>query len=44
MDSNKRTLLEKETYRNYMLLMFRNGLKEIWTDQYRNIKIGRAHV
>ena len=35
MDSNKRSLLEKETYRNYMLLLFRNGLKEIWTDQYR---------
>ena len=35
MDSRKRNLLEKETYRNNMLLMFRNGLREIWTDQYR---------
>ena len=35
MDSRKRNLLEKETYRNNMLLMFRNGLREIWTDQYQ---------
>ncbi len=35
MNSNKRSLLEKETYRNYMLLMFRYGLREIWTDQHR---------
>lgn len=35
MNSNKRSLLEKETYRNYMLLMFRYGLREIWIDQHR---------
>ena len=35
MDNRKRNLLEQETQRKYMLLLFQTGLKEIWTDQYR---------
>ena len=35
MDNRKRNLLEQETQRRYLLLLFQTGLKEIWTDQYR---------
>ena len=35
MDNRKRNLLEQETQRKYLLLLFQTGLKEIWTDQYR---------
>ena len=35
MDNRKRNLLEQETQRKYLLLLFQTGLKEVWTDQYR---------
>ena len=35
MDNRKRNLLEQETQRRYLLLLFQTGLKETWTDQYR---------
>lgn len=35
MDNRKRNLLEQETQRRYLLLLFRTGLRTIWTDPHR---------
>lgn len=35
MDNRKRTLLEQETQRKYLMLLLQTGLQEIWTDSHR---------